>query len=190
MSDKKGNMSDKNILTEVLSALEKADKDGQKRILKSAVVFLDISLDDGCFRSTQSEALSSSDVQRGVSFSEDRSMSAKDFMHDKSPKTDIERIACLAYYLTHYKDMPHFKTLDLSVLNMEAAQPKFSNAAVAADNASKKGYLVQATKGNKQLSSHGEEFVRLLPDRDAAKIGIATMRPKKKSKKKLPKKGN
>lgn len=117
--------------------------------------------------------------QRGH-FTENRSMSPKDFMLQKQPRTDVERVACLAYYLTHYRETPYFKTLDVSKLNTEAAQMKFSNAAKAVDNATMYGYLAPATKGNKQLSAPGELFVRALPDRDAAKTAMATARPRRK----------
>ena len=116
-------------------------------------------------------------------FTEDRSISPKDFMMQKQPRTDVERVACLAYYLTHYREMPHFKTLDISKLNTDAAQMKFSNAAKAVDNATWQGYLAPATRGNKQLSAAGEVFVRLLPDRDAARAAMANARPRRKAKK-------
>ncbi len=103
-------------------------------------------------------------------------------MFEKQPKTDVEKVACLAYYLTHYRDTPHFKTLDLSKLNTEAAQVKFSNPAVAVDNATKQTYLVPATKGNKQLSARGEQFVLALPDRDKARDVMANARPRKRNK--------
>src|SRR6185437_9470121 len=86
-------------------------------------------------------------------FGESPQISAKRFMLDKDPRTDVERIACLAYYLTHYSDTPFFGTLELSRLNTEAAQPKFSNASVAVSNSTQLGYLVQAAKGQKQLSA-------------------------------------
>jgi hypothetical protein len=128
-----------------------------------------------------------SPAQRPSSYSEDRSISPKEFLLEKSPKTDIERVACLAYFLTYYRDTPQFKTLDISKLNTEAAQIKFSKAAKAVDNAAAQvGFLVQATKGNKQLSSVGELYVQALPDREAAKIAIANIRPRKKSKKNIP----
>lgn len=113
-------------------------------------------------------------------FSVDRSLTAKQFMVTKMPKTDVERVACLAFYLTHYMDTPHFKTIDISKLNTDAAQPKFSNAAKAVDNASSNGYLVQAPKGGfKQISAGGEMFVQALPDREAAKISMKNVNPKK-----------
>ena len=55
------------------------------------------------------------------SFSDRQELSPKEFLFQKQPKTDVERVACLAYYLTHYRGTPHFKTVDISKLNTEAA---------------------------------------------------------------------
>lgn len=102
-------------------------------------------------------------------FSNRAIQSVKDFIFEKDPVTESERLACLAFYLTHYLETPSFKTVDLSRLNTEAAQRKMSNPAVAAGNATRDGFFVQATKvGHKQLSAMGERFVQLLPDREAA----------------------
>jgi hypothetical protein len=103
-------------------------------------------------------------------------------MLDKGPATDVERVACLAYYLTHYRNQPHFKTIDISKVNTEAAQPKFSNAALSVNNATKRGYLAPAVKGHKQLSAAGEQFVRALPDREAARAMMQRVRTKRHSK--------
>jgi len=100
---------------------------------------------------------------------------------EKQPKTDVERLACLAYYLTHFRELPHFKTIDLSKLNTEAAQPKFSNPAFSARNAVNYGYLAPATKGQKQLSAAGELFVRNLPDREAAKAAMSAATKRRKN---------
>jgi hypothetical protein len=112
-------------------------------------------------------------------FSADRSPSPKTFLLDKQPKTDVERIACLAYYLTHFREMQYFKTLDLAKLNTEAAQPKFSNTAYAATNAANLGYLVSGPKGQRQLSAAGEQFIAALPDREAAKHAMNAARPRR-----------
>lgn len=111
-----------------------------------------------------------------AAFTEDRSLNAKEFLNQKQPATDVERVACLAFYLTHYQDTPHFKTVDISRLNTEAAQIKFSNAAFTVANATKLGYITQAGKGAKQISALGEQFVQALPDRDAAKAAMANIR--------------
>jgi hypothetical protein len=173
-----GNDVSTDALTAIVNALKDLDPDAQKRTLTAVIAFLDIQLSSNkiIFAGRQHETV------ENVSFTENRSVSPKDFLRDKSPVTDLERIACLAYYLTHYRDQPHFKTVDLSTLNTEAAQPKFSNATLAANNALKAGLLVQAGKGSKQLSSAGETFVQFLPDRDAAKASLKGVR-KRRSKK-------
>ena len=102
----------------------------------------------------------------------------KEFLLQKGPNTNVERVACLAYYLTHYRDTLHFKTIDINKLNTEAAQIKLSNPSQAVNDAVKTGYLAAATKGMRQLSAQGEQYVEALPDRDAAK----EVKPRTKSK--------
>lgn len=109
------------------------------------------------------------DVAEDEKFSNRPVMSVKDFIFEKNPETESERMACLAYYLTHYLDKPHFKTVDLTRLNIDAAQRTFSNPAVATSNAVRDGFFVAAPKGGfRQLSAMGERFVHALPDREAA----------------------
>src|SRR5207248_8085715 len=92
-------------------------------------------------------------------FSDRSELSPKQFLFQKQPRTDVERVACLAYYLTHYRATSHFKTIDISQLNTEAAQVKFSNTAYAVVNAMNAGFLASAGKGFKQLSAMGERYV-------------------------------
>lgn len=103
-----------------------------------------------------------------------KSMTAKDFLREKKPYTDLERLTCLAYFLTHARDTPHFKTEDITALNTEAAGAKFSNASATARNAvSQSGFLSHAGAGKKQLTPLGEDVVNALPDRDAMAQAIA-----------------
>ena len=83
--------------------------------------------------------------------------SPKDFLFEKEPTTDVDRVACLAYYLTHYRDNAHFETTDISRLNTEAAHAKFSNPSAALKNAIRSGLLTTATRGRRQLTAHGEK---------------------------------
>jgi hypothetical protein len=100
----------------------------------------------------------------------------------KDPQTNVERIACLAYYLTRYRDTKHFRTLDLSKINTEAAQPKFANATYSLTNALRSGLIVPASGGLRQLSALGELFVNALPDRDAAQALLRNRRSRRPSK--------
>lgn len=161
-------------LSVVIGALRNLSTEARQRVLGAVATFLGapgntvprvapkaLGIDTGSRPPTPAE------------FSEDRAPGPKEFLFEKRPQTDVERIACLAYYLTHYRQTPHFKTLDLGKLNTEAAQLKLSNAAYAVDNATKAGLLVPAIKGNKQLSALGELYVQALPDRAAARNAIA-----------------
>ncbi len=174
-------------LQAVIQALQPLDADARARIIAAVATFLQIrgpeamvsvsaarlgDLDSSSPRATSYPAFSASDE-----------MSPKEFLFQKQPRSDVERIAALAYYLTHYRDIPHFKTLDLSKLNTEAAQPKFANTANSASNAVKQGYLVPSTKGMRQLSAVGERFVAALPDRDAARATMANAKPRRKPRK-------
>ena len=142
--------TDVDALSVVISALKSLEAEDQRRVLESAALFLGIgaSAVSSVTQPATAVALSSEQPQQ---FADRPGMSPKEFLLGKQPRTDVERVACLAFYLTHYLDTPHFKTLDLSKLNTEAAQPKFGNAAYSANNALKRGYLVQATKGKRQL---------------------------------------
>jgi hypothetical protein len=109
-------------------------------------------------------------------FSDQTELSPKQFLFQKRPRTDVERVACLAYYLTHYRSTAHFKTIDISQLNTEAAQVKFSNTAYAVANAVNAGLLASAGKGFKQLSAMGQRYVEALPDHNAAREVITSGR--------------
>jgi hypothetical protein len=181
----KGFAVEAKILQLIISEMQKISSDSREKLLKTIATFFNVGITDyEQNRITQSTPISSRISQFITSFSEDRTMSPKEFMLQKNPITDAERVVCLAYYLTHYRNQPEFKTLDISKLNTEAAQIKFSNPTVAVDNATNQSYfLIAATKGNKKISAQGELYVQALPDRDAAKEVLAKARPKRKSKK-------
>lgn len=168
--------SEAQVLQQVVSLLSALSQDARQRILATVSTFFGLQV-----KTYAKEERYPVGVQ--PSFSADRSMSPKEFLLEKFPRSDVERVACLAYYLTHYRDQPHFKTLDISKINTEAAQPKFANAANSVDNAAKQGYLVASIKGQKQLSAAGEQFVQALPDRDAAKAALTSFRPRRVSRK-------
>lgn len=179
------------VLTTIVTALKGLDVEAQTRTLQAVMTFLGISPSIQTPVANINSNSTANSRSNTISFSEDRDISPKEFLKEKMPHTDVERVACLAFYLTHYRNMPFFKTLDISTLNTEAAQPKLSNATYAVDNATKAGLLVQAGKGNKQISAVGEMFVQALPDRDAAKNSLSANRVRRRSKKApLKKNGN
>ena len=172
-------------LQAIIGALRGLDDEARRRILESAATFLGITpIVTNSLASVLPHPPTSQIAEWRSPFSEDTSMSAKDFLMEKAPKTDVERIACLAYYLTHYRSTQHFKTLDLSMLNTEAAQPKFTNTAYSSNNAVKLGYLVPSSKGQRQLSALGERFVQALPDRVAAREVLTSLRRRLRTKRK------
>jgi hypothetical protein len=184
-------MNELRALTSVMESLRPITNDeARERILKAAASFFKVPLSP----SSPPHSTQGSPPQRTLgpaptAFSSERSVSPKDFIKEKQPKTDVERVACLAYYLTHYRETPSFKTIDISKLNTEAAQPKLSNAAMAVDNATKTHYLVPAAKGNKQISTSGETFVQLMPDRDLARSEMQKFRPRRKRKSSVARSG-
>jgi len=167
-------------LQTVIRALQPLEAEAQHRILASVTTFLQAPAPDAKVLRGRLE-VPPARQSTPPAYSDNAIMSPKEFLLEKQPLTDVERVACLAFYLTHYEETSSFKTLDLSKLNTRAAQPKFANAAQVAKNAVASGYLVPSTKGYRQLSAAGEQFVRALPDRSAAKSAMAAARPKRRS---------
>lgn len=176
---------DVEVLTKVLSAFKRLTPSGRETLLQTVATFYKIGIRGGPIASgSVAQTVPGGSIsQASSSFSEDRAMSPKDFLLQKQPRTEVERVACLGYYLTHYRDTPEFKAVDISKINTEAAQAKLLNPTRAVDHAAKGGYLVQATKGSKQISAAGEQFVLALPDREAAKAAMANARPRRRLRK-------
>jgi hypothetical protein len=167
------------VLGRVLQLLKELPDDSRERVIQTACAYFGLSQRPGPAAKQGKASATASAAVDPTAFSADRSLSPKAFLLEKQPQTDVERVACLAYFLTHYLNQPHFKTIDISLANTQAAQVKFSNPAFATSNALKMGYLAEAGKGNRQLSAAGERFVQALPDRDAARKAMAAARPRK-----------
>lgn len=167
----------------IYTVLKGLDNETKLKVVKSVLTSLGVELKNEKTPPVGYEGAENVVEYTSQKFSDDRNPSPKEFLFEKNPTTDIERVVCLAYYLTHYRNTRHFKTLEISKLNTEAAQIKFANAAVAVDNATKKGFLVPASKGDKQISSMGELYVLALPNKEDAKKILTTKGKKRKSKK-------
>lgn len=171
-----------NSLARVLDILQKMEPEDRVRIIETISTFYREDLGRTGPSRDYPAAGNVSVPPPPVPFSSESTPSPKDFLLEKQPRTDVERIACLAYYLEHYRDMEQFKTLDLSKLNTEAAQPKFANASESANNAVKAKYLVPTSKGYRKLSAVAERFVGALPDRESAKSAMSLVRPRRRTK--------
>src|SRR5271169_5036025 len=127
-------LPDSEALSKIVAIFERVKPESRTRLFQTLGTYLDVGhgANAGGVQPTRR-----STGETVSSFTEDRSLTAKEFLLQKQPRTDVERVACLAYYLTHYLNKQHFKTVDISRLNTDAAQIKFSNAAVSVENASK-----------------------------------------------------
>lgn len=171
--------SDADAIRDLILLLEPLDDRARERIWAAVATYFKLGAPDALGSRTTTPEVRPA-IEKRPLFSEDRSLSVKEVLLQKQPHTDVERIACLAYYLTHYRDMPHFTTADLNQLNVEAAQPRLSNPSFTVSNAVKMGYLTTAAKGTRQLSAAGEQFVLALPDRDAARKAMERFRPRRR----------
>ena len=170
-------------IVDVLSPL--ADED-RSSLVNSIMIYFEINTSQISPQKDNHTHSASNINGRNPVFAGHKDLTPKEFLAEKDPQTDIERVACLAYYLTYYRDLQYFKTIDISNINTEAAQRKFSNPTYTMNNATQRGFLVPAPKKQKQLSVLGERYVDVLPDQQAARAVAEKQRPKHRKKKKTP----
>ena len=177
-------------LLKIVDLLSPLDDKDRSNLVNSIMLYFEINISQMPLQKdsrTHSASGSTSNANgRNPVFSGHKDLTPKEFLAEKDPQTDIERAACLAYYLTHYRDLQYFKTIDISNINTEAAQRKFSNPTYTVNNATQRGFLVPAPKKQKQLSAIGERYVDALPDQQAAKAVVKKQRPRHRKKKKIP----
>jgi hypothetical protein len=155
---------------EALRHLEPAE---QSRALRFIAEKLDVPApEDRQAQGGQHRSGSQSRDSASTSGVSERAASPKAFLAAKKPQTDVEQVACLAYYLTHSADTSTFGTKDLTKANHDALA-KSINMHRAVDNANKGGYLAPAGKGQKGITALGEAVVQAMPDREAVKAAIA-----------------
>lgn len=170
------------ILHKIIAELTPLSEDSRRRMIDTVCTFFGIARSQGGHAGSGPGLVPAATPPTSFRFSESEAPSPKEFMREKAPRTDLERVACLGYYLTHYRSTAHFKTKDITDLNTEAAQRPFSNTAFSVANATNAGYLVPSVKGCKQLSATGEQFVQALPDREAAREMRERLKPRKAAK--------
>lgn len=168
----------------VIDGLMKFDEDSRMRIYRTVGTFFRFDGPHPGVVQGADPGIDSAGNERDPLFSSHEDISPKDFLFRKQPNTNVDHIACLAYYLSFHRGTPHFRTTDLSKLNTEAAQIKLSNASATIADAMQAGLLAAAAKGAKQLTAAGEKYVEALPDHAAAKA-VRSAAKSRRSRRKL-----
>lgn len=110
---------------------------------------------------------------------------ARAFVRIKRPETDVQRVACLGYFLTQTTGKPGFSSKDVSKAHTDSGGSSI-NMTRALDNATRKAkYLSNRGPREKQLTTLGEDVVVALPDQAAVKNveAAAKSRGKRRAKK-------
>ena len=180
-------------LKAILHALEPLDETQRRFVLKTVAERMGISgalpATSGINQERQAGGMPASGgataVASDISGSFD-GQTPKQFLKAKLPKTDVQRVACLAFYLTHARNQSQFDTEAITKLNTEALGTRLSNPSGAVNNAMNQNrFLAPVGKGNKQITGLGEDVVNALPDQEAVKAVLANNRkPRKKTVKK------
>ncbi len=149
---------DAEVLAEVVSSLKRLPPDKRERVIETVATFFGVG--------AQTRSRENASNAGPFLFSKDRTPSPKQFLNDKGPRNEHDRVMCLAYYLTHYRNLSTFSVLDISKLNAEAAQSKLSSPEIlfCIMKATSKGLLLGggARQASVQLTTSGEKFVHEL----------------------------
>lgn len=169
----------------VLAALEALEESDRRWVLQSVAAKLNLTIPDG-------GGGGGSGTGGGAGTGQQRRQGNQDaatFLREKKPGTDKQRVAVLAYYLTHFKNTPEFKKVDIEKMNTEARGGSF-NLDDALSNASKPStnYLSAVGGGKKQLTSFADQIVDALPNQEAVRALEKSEKPGKRRRKNKSKK--
>jgi hypothetical protein len=96
-------------LNSIVSILERLDDQSRARVLKAVTTFFQSH--SANYGGQLNGSAESEQIKGRPPFSANTSPSPKEFLEQKQPRTDVERVACLAYYLTHFREFLFFKRL-------------------------------------------------------------------------------
>jgi len=171
-------------LVTVIGALESLEDADRQWVLQSAASRFSIAIQQGAGSGGGGGGgqLGAGGNTGGGTQTPIKQLDAKTFMKNKNPKSDTQRVACLAYYLNHAKDVQAFKAADIKSLNKDARGRDF-NVPRAIDNAARAtcGFLSPVGKGQKQLTAFGEDIVDALPSQEAVRELEATKKSGKRA---------
>ncbi len=157
-------------LVTVIDALESLQEEKDRQwVLQSAASKFDVTLQvpsAGGAGTTVglSGASGTADVRTAI-----EKKNVRDFIRIKKPVTDVQRVACLGYYLVHTTGQPGFTSKDVSVAHTDSGGSKI-NLTRALDNATRQSKYISNRLGReKQLTTLGEDVVNALPNQEAVK---------------------
>lgn len=197
MATKRKNPAD--ALKLVIAAVDSLDVNGKQWVLQSAASLWNVTLQLPAAigggsdvarvgAANASRTLGGSDVDAAIANNDPRS-----FVRLKKPTTDVERVACLGYYLLKTTRQPGFSRKDITKAHVDSGGSAI-NMTRALDNATRQSkYLSNRGPREKQLTTLGEDVAEALPSREgvaAAEEAAKSIRKRKgKRKARKAKKG-
>jgi hypothetical protein len=113
--------------------------------------------------SAPAAGMPSVDVQTALS-----SRNVRSFVRMKQPSSDVQRVACLVYFLTHTTGQQGFSAKEIGDAHTDSGASKI-NISRAVDNATRRSKYLSVRDGRqKQLTKLGEDVVAAL--RDQSKV--------------------
>jgi hypothetical protein len=176
-------------LVTVISALESLqDEKDRQWVLQSAASKFNVTLQTPNAGGAGGNGGSSgagvaADIQAAIAKKDPRA-----FIRIKRPVTDVQRVACLGYYLVHTTGQPGFTSKDVATAHTDSGGSRI-NLPRALDNATRRSKYISVRSGReKQLTTLGEDVVNALPDQDAvatieAEVNTGRRKKRKKAKK-------
>ena len=158
------------VLVTVVGALELLhDEKDRQWVLQSAASKFNVTLQ---MPDTGGQGGSGGALGAGVTADVQSAITKKDvraFIRIKKQATDVQRVACLGYYLVHTTGQPGFTSKDVATAHTNSGGSKI-NLTRAIDNATRRSKYISARSGReKQLTTLGEDVVNALPDQEGVK---------------------
>src|SRR6266404_8451595 len=101
------------VFNQIVSNLSPLSSAAKRKVLETVIKFLEVDMPPfGAQIAERKPGVVSASDAVPRPFSDKEDISVKEFLMQKEPRTDVERVACLAYFLTHYRNTPEFSTVD------------------------------------------------------------------------------
>ena len=170
-------------LKSVIAAINDLEPQMREWVLQSAASMWQIRMNPAPPLDPQGAASSSGLALGQANGDVASALSRKDvraFIRLKKPETDVERVACLGYFLAKTAGAPGFTAKDVKQAHIDSGGSAI-NLPRALDNATRGAkYLSSRGPREKQLTTLGEDVVEALPNREA--VNLLKQKPARKRK--------